>query len=68
MALNNDLKRLGGTPRTSHIDENCVIVSDLIREDQRVKVCNIALQKTVVQHFLSLGKEQYRERMFKLVK
>jgi hypothetical protein len=27
-----------------------------------------ALQKTVMQHFTSLGKEHYREGMFKLVK
>jgi hypothetical protein len=27
-----------------------------------------ALQKTVVQYFTSLGKEHYREGMFKLVK
>jgi hypothetical protein len=68
MAPNNDLEKLKATPRTSHTDENCVIVSGLIREDQRVKVHEIALQKTVVQHFSSLGKEQYPERLFKLVK
>jgi hypothetical protein len=57
-----------GRPRASHIDENCVIVEDPIRGDRRVKVRGIALQKTVVQYFTSLGKEHYREGMFKLVK
>jgi histone-lysine N-methyltransferase SETMAR len=36
------IHRNRGRPRTSHTDENCVIVEGLIREDQRVKVREIA--------------------------
>jgi hypothetical protein len=36
-ALNDDPQKLGGRSRTSHTDENCVIVENLIREDQRIK-------------------------------
>jgi hypothetical protein len=41
-ALNGDPPKHRGRPRTSHTDENCVIVECLIREDQRVKVSEIA--------------------------
>jgi hypothetical protein len=41
MALNDDPQKHGGRPRTSHIDENCVTVEGLIREDQRIKVHEI---------------------------
>jgi hypothetical protein len=36
-ALNDD-----PIQRTSHTDENCVIVEGLIRENRRVKICEIA--------------------------
>jgi hypothetical protein len=42
MALNADPHIRRGRPRTSHTDENCVIVEGLIREDGRVKVREIA--------------------------
>jgi hypothetical protein len=40
--LNDDPQKHRGRPRTSHTDENCVIVEGLIREDRRVKVGEIA--------------------------
>jgi hypothetical protein len=40
--LNDDPQKHRGRPRTSHTDENCVIVKGLIREDRRVEVCEIA--------------------------
>jgi hypothetical protein len=42
MALNDDSEKNRGRPRTSHTDENYVIVKGLIRQDRRVKVCEIA--------------------------
>jgi hypothetical protein len=36
--LNDDPQKHRGRSRTSHIDENCVIVEGLIKKDQRVKV------------------------------
>jgi hypothetical protein len=33
LALNDDPEKHRSTARTSHTDENCVIVEDLIRED-----------------------------------
>jgi hypothetical protein len=41
-ALHNDPEKHSGKSGTSHTDENSVIVQDLIREDQRVKVLDIA--------------------------
>jgi hypothetical protein len=41
-ALIDDPQKHRGRPRTLHTDENCVIVEDLIREDRRVKVREIA--------------------------
>jgi hypothetical protein len=36
--LNDDTQKDRSRPRTSHTDENCVIVEGLIKEDRRVKV------------------------------
>jgi hypothetical protein len=41
MALSDDPGKHRGRPRTSHTDENCVIVKGLMRENQRVKVHEI---------------------------
>jgi hypothetical protein len=41
-ALNNGPEKHSGRPGTSHTDENCVIVKDVIRGAQRVKVLEIA--------------------------
>jgi hypothetical protein len=37
-ALNDDPEIQGGRQRTSHNDDNCIIVRGLIREDRRAKV------------------------------
>jgi hypothetical protein len=50
--------------RTSHIEENCVIMEGFIKESNFVK----CIAKTVAQYFTSLGKERYSEGMFRLVK
>jgi hypothetical protein len=70
MAHNDDPEERRGRPRTSHTEDNCVIVEGLIREDRRVKVREALCKKkkTVIQHFASLGKEHYRDGMFKFVK
>jgi hypothetical protein len=43
--VNDDLKKHRSTPRTSHTDENCVIIEGLIREAQRMKVCETQSKK-----------------------
>jgi transposase len=40
-ALNEDPQKHRGRQRTSHTDENCVIVEVLLREDRKVKVREI---------------------------
>jgi predicted DNA-binding protein YlxM (UPF0122 family) len=56
-ALNDDPQEHRGRPRTSHTDENCVTVEGLIREDQRVKVREIAevtgIAKSTVHEIIS---------------
>jgi hypothetical protein len=54
VTLNDDPEKHRDRPRTLYKDENGVIVEGLIREVRRVKVCEIALQKTVVQYFTPL--------------
>jgi hypothetical protein len=41
-ALNDDPQKQRGWPRTTHTDENRVIVEGLLREDWRVKIREIA--------------------------
>jgi hypothetical protein len=41
-ALNCNSEKHRGRPKTVHTDEYCVIIESLIREDQRVEVCEIA--------------------------
>lgn len=42
MNLNDDPEENRGRPRTSHTDENCLIVEGLFKEDCRTKVCKIS--------------------------
>jgi hypothetical protein len=49
MALSDDPKKERGTPKTSHIDENCVLVQGLIRVDRRVNVREIAELTSIVK-------------------
>jgi Mn-dependent DtxR family transcriptional regulator len=57
MALNDDLQNNRGRPRTSHSDENCVNIESLIKEDQRIKVHEIAevtgIAKSTVHEIIS---------------
>jgi hypothetical protein len=45
MKLNDDPGKDRGRPRTSHTDENCVIVKGLIKEDRTVKVRKMYCKK-----------------------
>jgi hypothetical protein len=62
-AFSNPKKHIG-RPRTLHIDENCVIFVGLIKEDRRIT----GRETAALLYFTSLGKEHYREGMFKRVK
>jgi hypothetical protein len=50
-----------------YTDGNCVIVEGPIREDRRVKVREVALQKAIVQCYTLLGNEDYREGKFNIL-
>jgi hypothetical protein len=58
-ALNYDTEKQRGRPKTSHTDENCVIVGGLIRENGEVIVheshCK-KKKKTAMHAFTFLGK------------
>jgi hypothetical protein len=58
-ALNDDPEKCWGRPRTSHTDENCVVVECLIREHGAVKVRERSCKKKKdMQYFISFGKER----------
>jgi outer membrane protein assembly factor BamA len=56
-ALNDDPQKNTGRPRTSHTDENSVIVESLIKEDQRAKIREISevtgIAKSTVHEIIS---------------
>jgi hypothetical protein len=56
-SLNDDPQKHKGRPRTSHTDENCVIVDGLIRENRRVKVHEVAevtgIAKSTIHEIIS---------------
>jgi hypothetical protein len=57
MTLNDDPQICRSRPRTSHTDENCVIVKGLIREDRSVRVREIVevtgIAKSTVHEIIS---------------
>lgn len=55
--LNDDPQTHGGRPRTSHTDENCVIVEVLLREIEESKFVKL-LQCQVLQETLFMKSSQ----------
>jgi hypothetical protein len=66
-ALNDDTEKHRDRLWTSHTDENYINVEGFIKEDRRATVRGIAA-KTVLQYYTFLGKQLYREGVFKFVK